>query len=176
MTLLAAFILAVPVPFDVESGPKAGEKIPALKAHGTVGSVTGKETDYAKDRGDAPTVYVFVQAEPFGRPTARFLKTLDGKVGEVDEKAKVVTVWVGGDAEKNKEYLPKVQQSLKFEKTDMGVFTGDKSGPDNWGLNPDAHVTVVVANKGKVAKSFAFVSLNETDVKGVEEALKKAVK
>jgi len=180
MTLLAAVILASFAPVfggsDVESGPKAGDAVPALTAYGVVGSVADKEADYAKDRGDAPTVYLFVQAEKFDRPTARYLKTLDQKVGELDDAVKDVAVWIGPDADKNKEYLPKVQQSLKFVKTDLAVFTADKAGPEKWSLNTDAHVTAVVANKGKVVKSVAYVSLNEMDVKGIEEVLKKDLK
>ena len=50
-----------------------------------------------------------------------------------------------------------------------------QSGPNNWGVNADAHLTVVVAHKGKVAKSFALTSVNETDVKPVLDELKKAL-
>ena len=35
---------------DVESGPKAGEKVPALKAFGVVGTVESKEADRIDDR------------------------------------------------------------------------------------------------------------------------------
>jgi hypothetical protein len=55
---------------------------------------------------------------------------------------------------------------LKFDKTSLAVV-GDKSGPNGWGVNPDAHLTVVVANKGKVVKSFAYTSVNESDVRSV---------
>ena len=37
-------------------------------------------------------------------------------------------------------------------------------GPNNWAVNADTHLTVVLVNKGKVVKSFAFTSVNETDV------------
>ena len=147
-----------------------------------VGAVEGKEADFARERKDAPTVYVFVQAEEGGipvggRPAARFMKTLDQKLGDASDKATVIAVWLGEKAfEKHKEYLPKIQMSLSFEKTSLTAFDGDKSGPNNWGVNPDVHLTVVVANKGKVVKSFAFTSVNETDVKAVTEMLKKAVK
>ena len=61
--LLACAVLFVPAARAAdESGPKAGEKVPALKAFGVVGSVEGKEADYAADRKDAPTIYLFVQA------------------------------------------------------------------------------------------------------------------
>jgi hypothetical protein len=159
---------------DVESGPKAGEKVAALKAYGLVGPVEGKEADFAAERKGNPTVYLFVQSEHFGRPTARFIKALDAKVKEANEKAGVVAVWIG-DKEafaKNKDYLPRVQASLKLENTAYAAHEGEKSGPNGWGINADAHVTVVVADKGKVAKSFAFVSVNETDVRPVLAAVK----
>jgi hypothetical protein len=54
-------------------------------------------------------------------------------------------------------------------------FTGQKSGPKDWGINTDAHLTAVVANKGRMAKVFGYRSINETDVPAVREALKKAL-
>ena len=159
---------------DVESGPKAGEKVMALKAYGLVGAVEGKEADFAAERKDDPTVYLFVQSEHFGRPMARFIKVLDTKVKEANDKAGVVAVWIGDKEafEKNKDYLPRVQMSLKLDNTAGAAHEGETSGPNGWGLNADAHVTVVVADKGKVAKSFAFVSVNETDVRPVLAAVK----
>ncbi len=165
-----------------ESGPKAGEKVPALKVYGVVGKVEGKEADFAADRKDAPTIYIFVQSAEGGlpvggRPAARFMKELDAKLGDTSDKAHIVAVWLGEKAfDKHKEYIPKFQMSLKLEKTSLAAFDGDKSGPNHWGVNADTHLTVVVANKGKVVKSFAFTSVNETDVKPVLEELKKAVK
>jgi hypothetical protein len=174
--VLAALVVAIGGSAqDVESGPKAGEKVPALKVFGVVGPVEGKEADFAAERKDDPTVYLFVQSEHFGRPMARFIKVLDTKLKEANEKAGVVAVWIGDKEafEKNKDYLPRVQMSLKLENTAYAAVGGEKSGPNGWGLNADAHVTVVVADKGKVAKSFAFVSVNETDVRPVLAAIKK---
>jgi hypothetical protein len=166
---------------DVESGPKAGDKVAALKVFGVVGSVEGKEADFAADRKDAPTIYIFVSAEEGGipvggRPAARFMKTLDNEVAKIDGAA-VVAIWLGDKAfDKHKEYLPRINMSLKFEKTSLAAFDGEKSGPMDWGINPDAHLTVVVANKGKVVKSFPFTTVNETDVRPVLAELKKSMK
>jgi hypothetical protein len=179
--LACAFAFAAAASAADESGPKAGEKVPALKAFGVVGKVEGKEADFTADRKDEPTIYVFVQAEeggvPLGgRPAARFLKVLDEKVGDVSDKAAVVAVWLGDKAfDKHKEFLPRINTSLSFGKTSLAAFDGDKSGPNNWAVNPDVHLTVVVVNKGKVAKSFALTSVNETDVRPVLAELKKAV-
>jgi hypothetical protein len=170
LMLAAALVVA-----DVESGPKAGETVGPLKVFAVTGSIEGKEVDYAAERKGAPTVYLFVNAEKFSRPVARFLKTLDGKLGDVNDNAEAVAVWVGGDADKNKEYLPRAQMSLKLNKTALTAFTGDAGGPNGWGINSDAHLTVVLTNKGKVVKSFAFVSVNATDVRPVLAAFQKAV-
>jgi hypothetical protein len=43
-------------------------------------------------------------------------------------------------------------------------------------MNADAHLTAVVANKGKVAATFGYQSINETDVPKVKEALENAIK
>jgi hypothetical protein len=175
-----AFAFALSARGADEGGPKAGEAVPALKAFGVVGSVEGKEADFAAQRKDAPTVYLFVKAEEGGipvggRPLARFMKTLDNKLGGVSDRAAVVAVWLGDKAlEKHKGYLPRFQMSMKLEKTALAAFDGDSSGPNGWAVNPDSHLTVVVANKGKVAKSFAFGSVNETDAKAVLEALRNA--
>ena len=178
MCAAVAFTLTA-VRADVESGPKAGEKLPALKAFGVAGMVEGKEADFVAERKDAPTVYLFVAGEPGGiptggRPAGRYMKTLDTEIGRIDGAA-VVAIWLGDKAfDKHKEYLPKINMSLKFEKTQLAAFDGDKSGPNNWGVNPDAHLTAVVAFEGKVMKSFAYNSVSETDVEAVVKELKKA--
>jgi hypothetical protein len=83
-----------------------------------------------------------------------------------------VAVWLTDDADKSKEYLPKIAQY--FKGAVLSVF-GGTAGPKDWAINPDAHLTAVVAHKGKVVKSFGYVSLNETDVPAVVKTLKKAI-
>ncbi len=174
---ILAVVCYVPFAFaDVESGPKAGEKGSELKVFSVSGTIENKEVDYAKERGDAPTVYMFVNAEKFGRPMNQFMKTLDKKLPGIDEKAMGVAIWLSGDTDKAKEFLPKVQTSVKYENTALTVFPGEVAGPKGWAINPDAHLTVVVVVAGKVVKSFAYDTVNDTDVKNVEEALKKALK
>ena len=162
---------------DVSSGPEKGAKVPELKVFDATGSHKDKDVDYAGERKDKPTVYLFVNAEKFDRPMNRFMKTLDGVVKKDFEGAYVVAVWLTGDADKTKEYLPKVQQSVSYEVTALTLFADkDKTGPKGWGINSDAHLTAVVVNKGKVAATFAYQSINETDVPKVKEALEKAIK
>jgi hypothetical protein len=160
---------------DLTSGPEKGAKVPELKVFDTTGANKDKEVDYAAERKDKPTVYLFIDAEKFDRPMNRFMKGLDGAVKKEFEGAYVVAVWLTGDADKTREYLPKLQQSVQHEATALTLFP-DKAGPKGWGVNADAHLTAVVAIKGKVTATFAYQSLNETDVPKVKEALEKAVK
>ena len=155
---------------DVASGPKEGEKVATLKVYAVTGEPKDQEVDYAGLRKDNPTVYVFVSAKDFGRPMFRFLKKLDEDLGD---DGLVVAVWLTEDADKSREYLPKISQY--FKGAALTVF-GGTAAPKDWAINPDAHLTAVVAHKGKVVKSFGYMSLNETDVPEVVEMLKKAIK
>ena len=56
------------------------------------------------------------------------------------------------------------------------VPSGAPRDETGWAVNADAHRTAVVANKGKVAATFGYRSINETDVRKVKEALAKAIK
>lgn len=160
--------------FDIESGLKAGEKAPELKAYALVGETRDKTVDYAKERGDLPTVYLFVNAAKFDRPMARYMKELDKKAGDAANQVQMVTVWVGGDFEANKKRIPLIHQSLQFDRSALAAYEGDAPGPNGWGLNPEAHLTTIVVHKGKVIKSFAYQSVNDKDVPAVLTELKKA--
>ena len=159
---------------DVASGPKEGEKAAALPVYAVTGDPKEKDVDYTATRKDKPTVYVFVNKEKWDRPMFRFVKKLDELLPEVNADAIPVAVWLAEKPDDAKEYLPKI--STYFKGTPLTVFTGEKSGPKDWGINQDAHVTAVVVNKGKVVASFGYQSVNETDADAVRDALKKALK
>jgi hypothetical protein len=171
LTLLG---LVAPAPAQgVSSGPAAGEKVPALKVFDATGENADKDVDYAAARKGQPTVYLFVRADKFDRPMNRFLRALDGAVQKDFPDVYVVAVWLTDDAAKTKELLPRVQQSVGFGATALTCYAGGAEGPKGWGVNADAHLTAVLANKGKVAATFGYPSLNETDVPAVRDALKK---
>jgi hypothetical protein len=173
LALLSLLGMALPLWADVASGPPVGGKVAPLKVFDVTGKHKDKEVDYAAERKDQPTVYVFIHE--WNRPVARFLRTLDEAIKQDFDKAYQVAVWLSEQPEQTKEYLPKAQQSLKLESTALTVFQGEKRGPDGWGINDMAHVTVVVVVKNKVAATFGLVSVNETDARPVRMALKKAI-
>lgn len=155
---------------DVVSGPDKGAAVPALKVDDLTGAHKDKAVDYAAERKDKPTVYLLVRADAFGRPMNRFMKGLDDAVKKDFEEAYVVAVWLTDDATKTKELLPRVQQSVGYAATALTCFDG-KDGPKGWNANADATLTAVVASKGKVAATFGYNSVNETDVRAMRAAL-----
>lgn len=160
---------------EVNSGPPVGDEIPPLKVLALTGDLEYQELDYRDERKQKPTVYVFVRAEHWSRPMARFLKTLDEKVKGVSDQAEVIAVWRSDDPPATREYLPRARQSLQFRNTTLALFPADSKGPNDWAVTGEAFLTAVVVHKGKVAATFGYISVNETDVPKVEEALKKAV-
>ena len=148
---------------DLSSGPGVGTKVESLKVFVAAGELAGKELDFVAERKEKPTVYVFVPAEKFSRPMARFLRTLDDKLKAERIDVDIVAVWLTDDVPKSKEHLPRVQESLKLSRTSWCVYPGEKTGPNEWGINPDADLTVIIADGQKVTVSRGYRSINETD-------------
>jgi hypothetical protein len=159
---------------DVVSGPDKGKAVPALKVLDVTGANQGKEVDYARERQAKPTVYVLLRADKWDRPMARFLRKLEDDIVKDSADAYVVAVWLTEDVDKTKAYLPLAQQSLKFHATALACYPGPAAGPDGWNVNGDAHLTAVVAARGKVAATFGYQSINETNVPEVRKALAQA--
>lgn len=169
---VAAFVLSPhPARADVTSGPGEGNVVEKFKVAVVAGESSGKELDFVTERKDKPTVFVFVVADKFSRPMARFIKVLDDKLKADRTDVDIVAVWLTDDVAKSKDYLPKAFGSLKTERTAWSVFPGAKTGPENLGINPDADITVVVTDGAKAKFSKGYLSINETEVPKVLETL-----
>jgi hypothetical protein len=158
------------------SGPNVGTAVKGFKVSATTGEKAGNEVDFVAERKDKPTVYLFVQAETWSRPQGRFMRILDEEIAkgiEGAEDAAVVAVWLTDDAAMSKDYLPRVHQSLQFQKTTLAVFEGRKLGPDDWSINDHAYLTAVVVRGGSVVASKGYLSVSEADVADVVKTLKK---
>jgi hypothetical protein len=115
---------------------------------------------------------MFLRADRFSRPLARVLKNIDTEINKLDNGTTAVAIWLTDDATKTKNYLPLVQQSLKFDDTTLAYIEHkEQHGPESWGINPDADLTVVVIEKGKVTQRFGFVAPNEKATKKLTEIL-----
>ena len=163
--LLIALLIPSPQAWadgDMESGPKVGDKVPALKVFDVTGLHESEQVDYVAKRGDKPTIYLLLQAAEFSRPIARFMKAIDTALEKSELDAYQVAVWLTDDHEKTKEYLPRGQNSLKLQKTALTYYEGEKTGPENWSINDQAFVTIVVVDKNIVIDTFGYISINAT--------------
>ena len=156
---------------DVASGLGEGNTVEKFKVTVVAGESSGKELDFVTERKDKPTVFVFVSADKFSRPMARFIKVLDDKLKAERTDVDIVAVWLTDDVTKSKDYLPKAFESLKTSRTAWSVFAGEKTGPNNLGINPDADITVVVSDGAKAKFSKGYRSINDTEMPKVFEAL-----
>ena len=160
---LVPFVLTGAARADVDSGPAVGNPVPEVKVSAVTGESAGQDDlDYAAHRAEKPTVWVFVPKAKWDRPMARLVKTLDEKIAAANAEAQVVAVWLTDDPFATKDYLPKAQMSLKLEHTALTYFPRDPVHLGDWGINPDADVTVVVSAAGKIVKAWGFTSPNDT--------------
>lgn len=158
-----------------QAKPEVGAEFKPFKTFGVAGQFNGAEVELAKPV-EHPQVYLFVAADKFDRPTARYIKTLDNAILKGIEGVNAIdayAVWLTDDAQASKDYLPKAHQSLRLGQVSLAVFEGPKQGPDGVGIDPDAHLTVVLVRNGKITASFAYASTNETDVPELIRAIKK---
>jgi hypothetical protein len=159
---------------QLSSGPDVASHITPLRVVVVTGDSAGEELDVTQRRGSMPTIYIFIQADKWDRPIARFLRTLDDELRKDRTDVSAIATWLTDDVEGAKDYLPKAQQSLQFSQTSLAVFPGDKNGPPGWTIHPGAHLTAVIAKDSRVIASFGFRSLNETNVPEVMAKLPAA--
>ena len=166
--LAVAIVLAAATPAraDIQSGPDLNEKLPPLKVYVATGEQAEKTLDLASERKEKPTVYVLIQAEHWTRPVGTYLRGLDTAIARKSDDAHVVAVWLTADEQKTKDYLPVVKNAMKTADTTFAVYP-DVNGPDGWGINTTAHVTTVLAVKGKPVARFGHISVNDTVVREV---------
>ena len=93
---------------------------------------------------------------------------------EDNNDAYVVAVWLTDDPNQTKAYLPIAQESLQLQLTALTCYTGEKTGPEDWNLNDEAALTVVMAYKHRVVAALGCRSPTVTGVRAVQKALDKA--
>ncbi len=156
---------------QINSGPDPGSNISPLRVAVLTGENAGETLDVAERRGPLPTIYIFIQADKWDRPLARFLRVLDDELRKDRSDMDVIVTWLTDDIKAAKDYLPKAQQSLQLVQTSLAVFPGDKNGPQGWSIDSRAHLTAIIACDSRVTERFGYRSLNETNVPEVLEKL-----
>ncbi len=163
-----AMVAAVAVSFgsafasadEVKSGLAAGEKIPAFivtKVGGASadGVDVGKDLCYRCKYGARPQVMVFTRKS--SDAIAQLTKALNDAVAKNEDKQLSAFVNV---MNADKAAAEKAAQTLAAhsDKVPVVVPVENENGPANYGINPDAEVTVLIANKSTVVASHGFAA------------------
>ena len=162
---------------ELKSGLAAGEGIGAFQ----VVKVAGAEGDGLAENGDqlcyrckyGPRPQVMVFTRKTDGEVANLTKELNSAVAANSEKKLAAFVNVlnadKGAAEKGAADLA---AHADVKNVPVVVPVESENGPANYGLNPDAEVTVIIANKSKVVASMGFAA-GKLDAAAVSEVLKQ---
>lgn len=161
---------------EIVAGPELNKPIPSLKTLQIVGDHADKEIDWKETAKTNYMLIVFVRSDKWDRPVARVLKQLDDALVAARKDlpdAHIVIVWVSKDGERAKEYLPKVQQSLKMQVSSWNHFNGEVYDASGWQLSGDGALNIVLVNDNKAVWGRAFSTMQESITRQVMAELKR---
>jgi len=154
------------------SGPKVGETPPGFDVDVATGDLAGMRVNLLNRWKDKPVLIIFWSQVT--RPGFGLLRQLD-KYARLrqPEGLEVLIVRVSETPEEDKKHARLLYDNYEV-KAPAGVTTGGKQGPDNYGLNTDAGMTVLLLDKQhKVLLNQARRAPDRQDFAEVREAIDK---
>lgn len=162
---------------QIKSGPQVGDSLGAFY----VTKVAGAEDDgvekgqnlcYRCRNGAKPQVVVFTRStDP---KVARLIKRLDKAVAENESsKLRVFVNLLGEDKEALADSATKFAAKSKTKNVPFVVPNEFENGPDDYGINSDAEVTITLASDLGVKATHAVANADDLNIKQVIGDLKK---
>lgn len=165
---------------EIKSGPQPGDQLGAFfvtKCAGAEddGVEVGKNLCYRCRNGRRPQVVVFTRStDP---KVIELLQKLDKAVTEnEDEKLRTFVNLLGEDKEQLSETAKKVAADSKTRNVPVVVPNEFENGPDDYGINSKAAVTVVLASDLGVKASHAVEDAKELNVDAILKDISKITK
>lgn len=166
---------------ELKSGLQPGQPIGAfdvLKCAGAAddGVKVGAQLCYRCKYGSRPMVMVFSRSS--AEPVVKLAKELDAAVAKnSDKQLKAFVNLLGSDREQIETTAKQIGEKNKLANVPVVVPVEFENGPDDYGINPKAEVTVLVAKGGKITASHAFAKgeLNDKAVASVVAEAQKLV-
>ncbi|HET6422739.1 MAG TPA: hypothetical protein VFG20_03595 [Planctomycetaceae bacterium] len=161
---------------EVESGPKVGDTVPALKVQAVNNGALADAADLVAKREDQETVYVFLPKSKFDRPVGRFVKALDTAMQKrqmLHPNLQIVLVWMTDDVTLGATRTNAIQTSLQLAASQWTVWKDEATSPEGWVISDKAAVSVIVVHKKKVQATFGYDSVNDTVVPTIDAAVAK---
>ena len=156
---------------DVKSGPQCGDKVGAFYVTKVAGAeddgvAEGKNLCYRCRNGSRPQVMVFTRST--SPKVAELVRKLDGAVADNESsQLRVFVNLLGEDKEDLADQAKKFAAHSKATHIPFVVPNEFENGPDNYGINAKADVTVTLANESKVEATYAVAKAENLDVDSI---------
>jgi hypothetical protein len=157
VTLLVA---GVAIAAELKSGLQPGQKIGAFDVQKIAGATddgvaVGSELCYRCKYGSRPMVMVFTRKTD--EKLVDLVKKLDAAVEKNKDVKLAAFVNVLGDDKSAAETSAKeLASAAKAENVPVVVPVEFKNGPDNYGIDPKADQTIIIASEGTVTANHTF--------------------
>jgi hypothetical protein len=181
LSALAVIAFTTQVPAEeIKSGLKTGESVPAFnvtKCSGAAedGVAVGTELCYRCKNGSRPQVMVFTRS-PKDKNVVKLIQELDKAiVANSDKDLRAFVSVLGEDKEELSSVAKEIATSTKAKNVPFVVPNEFENGPENYGLNTKADVTILIVDKSTVKANHAFAAAKDLKVDDVLADVKKLV-
>ncbi|QDT06506.1 hypothetical protein K227x_49160 [Rubripirellula lacrimiformis] len=164
----------------VKSGPKGGDHLGPFTVTKIAGASEdgveeGKKLCYRCKNSSRPQVVIFTRST--GPEVAALVSKLDAALVEHEsEQLRCFVNVLGDNPESAAESAKKFAMTSKAKNIPFVVPNEFENGPDDYGINPKAEVTVTFATDGKVTSSRGFKTASDVCVDTVMGDLAALVK
>lgn len=162
---------------EIESGLKEGAGIGAFYVTKCAGAEedgvdVGQNLCYRCKNGARPQVMVFTRSTD--EKVINLVKRLDAQLKKHEDAQLRAFVNVLGDSKDvATDQAKKLAAATKAERVPFVVPNEVENGPEDYGINAKAEITVIVANESKVVASHAAASAKELNIKAIMGDLEK---
>lgn len=162
---------------DIKSGLKEGDAIGAFNVTKCAGAesdkvAVGDNLCYRCKNGSRPQVMVFTRSND--AKVVALVKQLDAQIKKNEEAKLTAFVNLLGDSKETaSDAAKKLAAETKAENVPFVVPNEFENGPEDYGINAKAAVTVILAEGGKVKANHAVAKSADLNVDAVVADLKK---
>lgn len=181
LSVLAVLALTSQVPAEeVKSGLEPGKFVGAFFVTKCAGAdedgvEVGKNLCYRCKNGGRPQIMVFAR-DVTDKNVVKLIQELDKAIADNSEKELRAFVNVlGEDKEELSSTAKEAAKTTKAKNVPFVVPNEFENGPDNYGLNSKAEVTVILATGGQVKANHAVADAKDLKVDDVLADVKKLV-
>lgn len=168
---------AVGVGEELKSGPQTGDQLGAFYVTKCAGAeddgvAEGKNLCYRCKNGAKPQVVIFTRS--IDPKLVDFVKQLDKAITKnSDSKLTGFVNVLGEDKDEATDAARKLAKTSKTSKVPFVVPNESENGPDNYGINPKAEVTIILASELGVKANYAVADVKDLKTKEIIADLKK---